>query len=68
MNGELSTELDVSIVIPAYNEEERLKKHIPAIQTHLAGKSFEIIVVNDGSRDGTATVASALPSSAHSRE
>jgi len=51
------SELDLSVVIPAYNEEERLKKHIPAIQAHLAGKSFEIIVVNDGSRDGTATVA-----------
>ena len=61
MNGELSTELDVSIVIPAYNEAERLKKHIPAIQTHLTGKRFEIIVVNDGSRDGTATVAQSFP-------
>ena len=54
------SELDLSVVIPAYNEEERLKQHIPAIQAHLAGKSFEIIVVNDGSRDGTATVAQKL--------
>ena len=51
------SDLDLSVVIPAYNEEERLKKHIPAIQAHLAGKRFEIIVVNDGSRDGTAAVA-----------
>ena len=55
------SELDLSVVIPAYNEEDRLKKHIPAIQAHLAGKSFEIIVVNDGSRDGTATVAQSFP-------
>ena len=50
-------EIYLSVVIPAYNEEERLKKHIPAIQSHLAGKNFEIIVVNDGSKDGTARVA-----------
>ena len=55
------SELDLSVVIPAYNEEERLKKHIPAIKAHLAAKSFEIIVVNDGSRDGTATVAKSFP-------
>ena len=55
------SELDLSVVIPAYNEEARLKKHIPTIQVHLAGKNFEIIVVNDGSRDGTATVAKSFP-------
>ncbi len=54
------SDLDLSVIIPAYNEEERLKKHIPAIQAHLAGKSFEIIVVNDGSRDGTAAVTQKL--------
>ena len=54
------SDVDISIVIPAYNEEQRLKKHIPAIQSHLAGKRFEIIVVNDGSKDGTARVAREL--------
>jgi dolichyl-phosphate beta-glucosyltransferase len=52
--------IDLSVVIPAYNEEERLKKHLPAIQAYLAGRSYEIIVVNDGSKDGTARVAQAL--------
>ena len=51
------SEFDFSVVIPAYNEAERLKKHIPAIQKYLAGRRFEIIVVNDGSRDGTAEIA-----------
>jgi dolichyl-phosphate beta-glucosyltransferase len=51
----------LSVVIPAYNEEERLKKHVPDITTHLAGKTFEIIVVNDGSKDGTARVAQSFP-------
>ena len=52
----------LSVVIPAYNEEKRLKNHVPDIVTHLAGKSFEIIVVNDGSKDGTAQVAKSFPS------
>ena len=55
------SELDLSVVIPSYNEEARLQKHIPAIQAHLAGRTFEIIVVNDGSRDGTAAVARSFP-------
>lgn len=54
------SEVYLSVVIPAYNEEERLKKHVPNIVAHLAGKSFEIIVVNDGSKDGTARIAQEL--------
>jgi dolichyl-phosphate beta-glucosyltransferase len=54
------SELELSVVIPAYNEEDRLKKHLPGIKSYLAGKSFEIIVVNDGSQDGTARVAQEL--------
>jgi glycosyltransferase involved in cell wall biosynthesis len=50
----------LSVVIPAYNEQERLKKHVPHIVAHLAGKSFEIIVVNDGSQDDTAKVVREL--------
>jgi dolichyl-phosphate beta-glucosyltransferase len=49
----------LSVVIPAYNEEERLKRHIPAIVQFCQGHdlSFEIIVVNDGSHDQTSRVA-----------
>jgi dolichyl-phosphate beta-glucosyltransferase len=50
----------LSVVIPAYNEEERLKKHIPDIKKHLAGMAFEIIVANDGSKDQTSRVAREL--------
>jgi dolichyl-phosphate beta-glucosyltransferase len=52
----------LSVVIPAYNEEERLRKHGPALRKYLAGQgwSHEIIVVNDGSRDGTAAMAREL--------
>ena len=50
------TEPYLSVVIPAYNEEERLQRFLPGIVQFLQSKSrpFEVIVVNDGSRDGTA--------------
>jgi dolichyl-phosphate beta-glucosyltransferase len=55
----------LSVVIPAYNEQERLRKQVPGIAAYLSGKNlrFEIIVVNDGSRDDTAAVARELAKS-----
>jgi glycosyltransferase involved in cell wall biosynthesis len=54
---------ELSIVIPAYNEEARLPRALARIQDYLAGQSFsaEIIVVDDGSKDGTAAVAEKWP-------
>ncbi|HLX62186.1 MAG TPA: glycosyltransferase family 2 protein [Planctomycetota bacterium] len=43
------------IVIPAYNEEQALPGTIAALQALPDG--FEIVVINDGSRDGTAAAA-----------
>ena len=45
----------LSIVIPAYNEVERLPPTLREITAYLArdGRSAEIIVVDDGSTDGT---------------
>src|SRR5580704_13704547 len=54
--------LELSIVIPAYNEESRLPRGLAKIRDYLAtrypapGRS-EIIVVDDGSRDDTAAIA-----------
>ena len=50
----------VSIIIPAYNEEKRLPATLETVQRFLATSRWEfaeIVVVNDGSRDGTAEVA-----------
>jgi len=51
-----STALDLSIILPAYNEESRLPKSLDRIHAYLAsgGWRAEIIVVDDGSSDGTA--------------
>jgi glycosyltransferase involved in cell wall biosynthesis len=47
-----------SIVIPAYNESERLAVSIPKVLEYVRGRGLnaEVIVVNDGSRDETAAV------------
>lgn len=48
----------LSIIIPAYNEAERLPKTLLDIDKRLASAvySYEILVVNDGSKDNTAEV------------
>jgi glycosyltransferase involved in cell wall biosynthesis len=50
-----SPPLDLSIVIPAFNEEGSLPKAIERIGSYLSARAWraEIIVVNDGSSDAT---------------
>lgn len=47
-----------SIVLPAYNESERIAATLQKISAHAAQRAWnvEVIVVNDGSSDGTATI------------
>ncbi|MBW8637367.1 glycosyltransferase family 2 protein [Hoeflea sp. WL0058] len=46
----------ISIVIPCKNEAENIPPLLDEIEQHMAGRSFEVIVVDDGSTDDTATV------------
>jgi dolichol-phosphate hexosyltransferase len=46
--------VEVSIVMPVYNEQETIARAIDAVLTSGAAGSFELIVVDDGSTDGTA--------------
>jgi glycosyltransferase involved in cell wall biosynthesis len=48
-----------SIIIPAYNSESTLLSTVKSVQAQ-AYSDYEIIIVNDGSLDGTATVIDAL--------
>jgi cellulose synthase/poly-beta-1,6-N-acetylglucosamine synthase-like glycosyltransferase/spore germination protein YaaH/peptidoglycan/xylan/chitin deacetylase (PgdA/CDA1 family) len=43
----------VSVVIPAYNEEKVISRTIDSLLAQQYGGELEIIVVDDGSRDGT---------------
>lgn len=53
---------DVSIVIPVYNEAENLPDLVTRVHNALAptGRPFELICVDDGSRDGSARVLETL--------
>ncbi len=52
-------EKSLSVIIPAYNEEARVGRTLRHINSYLSERypKFEIIVVDDGSADGTAEVA-----------
>jgi len=45
--------LQISIILPAYNEKLNLKALIPNIGKILSNYNFEIIVIDDASSDGT---------------
>jgi dolichyl-phosphate beta-glucosyltransferase len=49
---------DVSVVIPAYNESRRIPTALAAVRAYLADQRYrsELVVVDDGSRDGTSEV------------
>jgi dolichyl-phosphate beta-glucosyltransferase len=46
---------EISIIIPAYNEEDLIASTLDSLQTYLSprSESYEIIVVDDGSQDKT---------------
>lgn len=50
---------DLSVVVPAFNEAARLPRTLARLREYLdlRGESYEIVVVDDGSTDGTAEVA-----------
>lgn len=51
----------LSVVIPCYNEEQRLPRTVELIERYLDGKEipYELILVDDGSVDGTRSVMDA---------
>ena len=49
-----STEPGISVVIPSRNGRELLAAQLPGIERELAGFTAEIVVVDNGSDDGTA--------------
>lgn len=55
--------LDVSIILPAYDEEEAIGPDLDDIQKAMARTSYryEIMVVDDGSRDRTAEIVRERP-------
>ena len=54
--------MDVSIILPCYNEHEALKNAVPTIQRIMDSTiyEYEIIIAEDSSTDGTAELAAKL--------
>jgi dolichyl-phosphate beta-glucosyltransferase len=52
----------LSVIIPAYNEEQRIENTLRSVDAYLHDRNYEyeIIVVNDGSEDNTAEVVENL--------
>ena len=60
--------LRLSLIVPAYNEAERLRRSIPRLLDVIPHEETEVILVDDGSTDETVEVASrALAVLPHSR-
>ena len=56
-----ATTPDISIVIPCYNEEQRIRPTLLEIERHFAGSglTYELLVVDDGSTDRTVDMVAA---------
>jgi len=59
----MATETKISIIVPAFNEEDTIKKFLENLKYVLSAKTgtYEIIVIDDGSGDNTFSVASGFP-------
>ena len=60
-------EIYLSVVIPAFNEEERIEETLSKIELYLKKQDYpyEIIVVDDGSEDNTARLVMNYPTYNH---
>src|SRR5439155_7377496 len=62
LTGETDLELDVSIILPVYNEAAHLVQEVERVRAAMDASpySYEIIVVDDGSSDNSAEVAAGI--------
>jgi len=51
---------EVSVVAPAHNEQDNIEPFVSEIQRALSGRIFELVIVDDGSTDGTRAQIRAL--------
>ena len=60
----MRADISLSVVLPAHNEEENIENTVSGCVSYLKGKvgAFEIIVVNDGSKDNTRSIVERMSS------
>ena len=51
----------ISLIIPAYNEEKYIGQCLDSAIKNSNGKFFEVIVVDNASKDNTSKIASSYP-------
>ncbi len=56
---------ELTIVIPAYNEEENLKIILPDLIAFVEQRNWKLIITNDGSKDNTKTILKNHEDSTH---
>ena len=49
--------MTIFVLLPAYNEAASIPTLLPRINSALAGRAYRVVLVDDGSRDGTAALA-----------
>ena len=52
---------ELTIIVPAYNEEESLPAFLEGILPYCQDEKFKLIIVNDGSRDNTKDILDGIP-------
>ena len=54
--------MDLSIIIPCYNEEKRLNRTLERVSEYLASKNYisEVVIVDNGSTDKTVSIANSF--------
>lgn len=55
----------LTVVVPVYNEAENLPAVAPALIEFCRARNWQVIFVNDGSRDGTRQILDSLAASSH---
>jgi dolichol-phosphate mannosyltransferase len=52
--------IEMSVIVPAWNEAENIPQLVPRVAAALHGRAWEMLIVDDGSLDGTTNVCEAL--------
>ena len=55
-----SAGLELTVVVPTFNERANVRKLVGLVETALAGRRWQVIFVDDNSPDGTAAEVKAL--------